>query len=188
MTTAEIIKKMAPSYKVNVDAIAEVLDRKGKDYHLDTPARMQAFLAQAAHETDGFRTLTEYASGKAYEGRQDLGNTQPGDGVKFKGRGIFQITGRTNYGATSKHIYGDDRLLYHPELLSTPEPAAISALNYWNTRTVKMADGTRKHLYQLADEGDLKSITKGINGGLNGWADRLSYYDRIKGFFSTTRK
>lgn len=170
VTTVEAIRKIAPKAKVDVAAIAMTIDEHGKKYGIDTTPRLQAFLAQAAHETAGFATLEEYASGAAYEGRSDLGNTQTGDGVRFKGRGIFQITGRSNYKDVSRHIFGDDRLLDNPRLLEQPKNAAISAMYYWKSR----------NLSALADKGDFEAITKRINGGLNGWKDRLSYYDKLR--------
>jgi len=175
MSTLSSLKKLAPNAKVDLAAIAAAFDKYSAVYGVTTPARVQAFWAQAAHETDGFRTLREYASGAAYEGRKDLGNTQPGDGVRFRGRGIFQITGRANTKATSTALYGDDRLLSNPELLEQPEPAVRSALNYWKTRG----------LNQYADVGDFKTITQKINGGLNGWADRLNYFEKAKILFLT---
>lgn len=169
------IKKAAPYAKVDIATIADTLKRNASRFNVDNDARVLAFVAQAAHETAGFKTLKEYATGAAYEGRTDLGNTQPGDGVKFKGRGIFQVTGRSNYAAISKKIFGDSRLLDKPELLEQPVNAALSALHYWNDRLYKT-----KHLYYYADLGDLESITKAINGGLNGWADRLTIYEKLK--------
>ncbi len=179
--TLTAIKSIAPKYKVNVSEIADTIDTDGHKYGLNSDKRTSAFISQAAHETDGFKSLKEYASGAAYEGRADLGNTQPGDGVKFKGRGIFMYTGRANYRDVSRHLFGDDRLLNNPEILEQPKYAALSAMYYWKSRG----------LNELADVGTeeaFKTITRRINGGLNGWADRLRYWDRAKLFFSTTRK
>jgi putative chitinase len=181
--TLDLIKSIAPKATVNIGVIADTIDKYGPSFNLNSDKRLQAFIAQAAHETDHFRSLKEYASGSAYEGRLDLGNTEPGDGKLFKGRGIFMYTGRTNYKAVSKKMYNDERLLYHPELLEQPEAATLSALHYWNDRLYK-----GKHLYQYADNGDLESVTKGINGGLNGWKDRLNYFEKAKIFFSTARR
>lgn len=84
--TLKALQSIAPYAKVNLSNIAGAIDKYADSYGVNSPARMQAFLAQAAHETAGFKTLTEYATGDAYEGRKDLGNTQPGDGRRFKGR------------------------------------------------------------------------------------------------------
>ncbi len=164
------LKKIAPGAKVDLQKIGQALTDMGPIYGVNTEVRLEMFIAQAAHETAGFKTLEEYATGAAYEGRKDLGNTQPGDGVRFKGRGIFQITGRSNYKDVSKHIFGDERLLTNPELLTDPKYATQSALYYWDSR----------NLSTYADRGDFQGLTKRINGGLNGWADRLNYFEKIK--------
>jgi len=171
-STLEAIKTIAPGAKVDVSSIASTLDANRDKYGINTNSRIRAFLAQAAHETAGFKTLEEYASGAGYEGRTDLGNTQPGDGRKFKGRGIFQITGRINYKDVSRHLFGDDRLLNSPHLLEEPVYATLSAMHFWKSH----------NLNALADRGDFEGITRKINGGLNGWADRLSYYEKMKLF------
>src|SRR5437660_371930 len=82
-----------------------------EEYDIDTPGRMAMFIAQGAHESTSFTRLEEVAYGIAYEGRADLGNTQPGDGKLFKGRGVFQLTGRTNYAKCSQQCFGDSDLL-----------------------------------------------------------------------------
>ena len=177
MSIVQQIRQIAPNAKVDVQTMANTFEANALKYGITTEKRLDAFLSQLAEETDGFRSLREYASGAAYEGRKDLGNTQPGDGVKFRGRGGIMITGRTNYAATSKHLYGDNRLLDTPQLLEQPAPAMLSSMHYWQSRGCN----------ELADVGDYKGITKKINGGLNGWADRLTYWERAKiyvsGFF-----
>jgi putative chitinase len=121
-----------------------------------------------AHESGSLRYVREIASGAAYEGRADLGNTQPGDGRRYKGRGLIQITGRANYAACSQALYGDDRLIRTPEILEQTEPACESAAWYWWSRG----------LNELADTGAFRAITKAVNGGFNGYDDRLAYYQR----------
>ena len=96
-------------------------------YDINTTQRVQCFLSQLAHESGCFVYTREIASGIAYEGRADLGNTQPGDGKKFKGRGLIQITGRNNYKECSRALFGDDRLLTNPALLEEPRYATESA-------------------------------------------------------------
>lgn len=160
LSTKERPELMAPL----ADAMNEFFPR----YEITTERRLEHFLAQALHEADGFRTLQEYASGQAYEGRKDLGNTQRGDGKRFKGRGIFQTTGRTNYAAAGK-VMGIDAI-NKPELLATPRYAVWSACIYWQSRK----------LNQFADLDDHKTITRKINGGLNGYADRLIYLGRCR--------
>lgn len=124
------------------------------------------FLGQAAQETDGFHTLVEYASGQQYEGRIDLGNTHPGDGPRYKGRGIFQLTGRSNYHRYGK-VLGID-LEGHPEFAALPQYAVLTACQYWSDHD----------LNALADADDIKAITKAINGGLTGLKDRIEYTRR----------
>lgn len=118
------------------------------------------FLAQAAHESAHFQTLEEYASGSAYEWRADLGNNQPGDGKRYKGRGIFQLTGRANYISYGDKLGFD--LMNNPSLASTPEVSVLVALEFWKS----------KNLNEAADRDDIVFITKRINGGTNGLDDR----------------
>lgn len=118
---------------------------------MDTDARKAAYLAQIAHETDGFRTLEEYADGSDYEGRRDLGNTRPGDGRRYKGRGALQITGRTNYRNTGRAIGVD--LEANPELAEDPRHAFAISEAYWSAR----------NLNARADRGDFEGITDAIN-------------------------
>lgn len=129
-------------------------------YNINTALRVAHFLAQIGHESCGLDAAREYASGAAYEGRKDLGNTQAGDGVRFRGRGLIQITGRTNYAALGK-AFGVD-LCANPLLLEAPQFAALSAGWYWNSRNLNL----------LADKNHFISITRSINGGTNGIQDR----------------
>lgn len=144
-----------------------------EEFEINTPAREAAFIAQVAHESGELRYVEEIASGEAYEGRVDLGNVYPGDGVKFKGRGFLQITGRDNYRACGEYLKLD--LLEHPELLETPEGACRSAGWFW---------GIYKNLNPLADAGNFKSITIRINGGLTHYDDgpgsRVWYWDKAR--------
>lgn len=128
--------------------------------------RAAMFLAQVAEESGEFRFSEEIASGAAYEGRHDLGNTQPGDGTRFKGRGWLQITGRSNYQhlATALQL----PLLEHPELAALPAHAGRVAAWFWR------AHGLNAH----ADRFDLVGCTRIINGGKNGLEARAKYYAR----------
>jgi predicted chitinase len=137
-----------------------------QEFEIATYLRASAFLAQLAHESAELRYFEEIASGKAYEGRKDLGNTQPGDGVKFKGHGPIQITGRANHTACGKALGLD--LIKNPTLITQPPNAFRSAGWFWDTRG----------LNALADQRLFKAITKKINGGYNGLEDRQKYYDR----------
>ena len=134
-----------------------------KKYGLTTPLRKAHFLAQIQHESGGFKWLKELGNDayfKKYEGRKDLGNTVAGDGLRFKGRGYIQITGRANYTEISKDLGVD--FVSKPELLEQEANAMLSALWFWDKRK----------LNALADKNDLRGITRRINGGFNGLADR----------------
>jgi putative chitinase len=135
---------------------------------ITTVNREAAFIAQLAHESGELRYMKELSDGKAYEGRLDLGNTEPGDGPRFKGRGPIQITGRSNYLACSLALYGDDRLLSSPEVLEQPSDGCRASAWFWKTHG----------LNELADAQDFRTITKRINGGYNGLDDRFMYYNR----------
>lgn len=137
-----------------------------EEFDIGTPQRIRMFLAQIGHESGQCRYVEELASGKDYEFRQDLGNILPGDGVKYKGRGLVQITGKTNYALCGAAL--GLPLLSEPELLELPQHAARSAGWYWSW----------KNLNSLADLGLFKEITKKINGGYNGYADRYKLYQR----------
>jgi len=99
---------------------------------ITTCPRIAAFLGQIAEESGSLHYMEEIASGAAYEGRRDLGNTHPGDGRRFKGRGPIQITGRNNYAAASKGIGHD--ILNHPTDAALPQYAFKTAVWFWNSR------------------------------------------------------
>lgn len=139
------------------------------EYDINTAVRQAAFLAQIGHESGGLHWVVELwgptPAQKRYEGRADLGNVQIGDGFRFRGRGILQTTGRYNYEKTGEALGVD--LIASPEKLGQAELAARSAGWYWKT----------KGLNELADAGDFERITKRINGGLNGYADRMALHE-----------
>lgn len=136
---------------------------------INTRLRMAAFLAQIGHES-GSLVYSKELGGPSYfskyDGRKDLGNTEPGDGARFAGRGLIQVTGRANYLKASQALFGDDRLLRKPDLLEQPDWAAKSAAWYWTTR----------NLNALADADRFTDLTKAINGGTNGLDDRKARY------------
>lgn len=175
--TAEQLKAIAPT--ITSSRIATFLDPINdamEKYNITSPAAQAMFLAQIMHESGACRYVRELASGAAYDtGRLAviLGNTpdSDGDGQKYKGRGLIQITGTNNYRDVSKALGVD--FLKEPELLEKPEYAALSAAWYWHSRG----------LNEIAEKNDLeafKLVTKKINGGYNGLADRLSYWNRAK--------
>jgi len=169
MITKENLKHIMPyANAMALNQFCEPLNATLLKYDMLSPLRAAAFLAQIAHESGQLKYTQEIASGKAYEGRKDLGNTQPGDGVKFKGRGLIQITGRANYAAISKDL--GVNFIDKPELLEGPLYAAESAGWFWKL----------KGLNALADIPNFEVITRRINGGLNGYAERLEYYKKAK--------
>lgn len=139
---------------------------------MDSPRRLAHFLAQLIHESGSFRYMEEIASGQAYEGRADLGNVQPGDGKLFKGRGPIQITGRANYRRFGRRIGVD--IERHPVLAAFPSIGLHLACEYWKDRG----------LNALADVDDLEAITRRINGGTNGLADRRAQLAKVKGWLT----
>ncbi len=168
-------------------ALAEWMNRICPQYEIDNRNEFCHFLAQACHETDHFRTLREYASGKAYEGRKDLGNTRPGDGVKFKGRGIFQTTGRANYLQLGLALGRRDMFVNEPHLLEMPEHAVWSACIYWKTRGLNNAanhddgDGLKKkYRRRVIEVSPVEFIGISINGGYNGMQERKKFYSIAK--------
>lgn len=138
------------------------------EFNINTGLRAAAFLAQLAHESGEFRYMQEIASGSAYEGREDLGNVEPGDGERFKGRGPLQLTGRDNYKSYGEALGVD--LISNPTRAADPDVGFRIAGRYWSINSCN----------ELADNQDFTTITRRINGGLNGLADRQKYYARAK--------
>jgi putative chitinase len=151
-----------------IEQLTPELNRTLLEFDITTPLRQAHFLAQIAHESDHFNALEEYASGEDYEWRDDLGNIYPGDGVRFKGRGLIQITGRRNYRECGRALGVD--LISNPTRLSDPDLASRSAGWYWNSR----------QLNQVADRDDVRAVTEMINGGLNGLSDRIRFLSAAK--------
>lgn len=142
------------------------------EFGIDTPERQAAFLAQIGHESGGLHWVVEIwgptPAQTRYEGRADLGNTEPGDGYRFKGRGLLQVTGRANYQAIGDALGVD--LIADPSQLATPELAARSAARYWQVHG----------LSDYADNGDFRAITRKINGGYNGLEERTALWESAK--------
>lgn len=167
--TAEQLLKIMPYARKRVDAFLEPLNAAMEEFGITTPARQAAFLAQVGHESGQLQYVREIASGAAYDTgtlAKRLGNTPEadGDGQRFKGRGLIQITGRANYAACGAAL--GLGLLTRPELLEIPINACRSAAWFWKTNG----------LNELADAGDQVRITRRINGGTNGLADRLALF------------
>lgn len=149
-----------------------LIDELAPKYKIDTQERMSAYLAQIGHESGGFKWLTEIwgptPAQKRYEGRHDLGNTSIGDGYRYRGRGLIQITGRFNYKRVSESMGVD--FLNLPERLSLPRYATESSMVFWNSNG----------LNELADHDNFKKITLVVNGGLNGYDERLALWQKAK--------
>ena len=138
--TETLLKKLLPgSTEANRIKYAKHFDKYLPLYGIKTEKQVAAFFAQIGHESAELRHCEEIASGKAYEGRKDLGNTQPGDGMKFKGRGLLQITGRANYTQISKALGVD--FINNPKLLTEPDRAVESACWWWKNRKLNDITG-----------------------------------------------
>jgi putative chitinase len=171
MSLLPILKAICPGGRPDLmEGFAAELERSGDTHGLgaDHPLRRAHFMAQCAHESDGFRTFQEYASGAAYEGRKDLGNVKRGDGALFKGRGPIQITGRANYQRFGQAL--GIELVRDPVQAARPDIGTKIALAYWDDRGLSVA----------ADRDDIRTVTKRINGGYNGLAQRQQYLARAK--------
>lgn len=154
-----------------IEGFVEYFNKHAETFGVNNYLRTVHFVAQCAHESAYFNTMEEYASGAAYEGRADLGNTQRGDGKRYKGRGYIQITGRSNYRRYGK-IIGYD-LENNPELAEDTEISVLISLAYWQ----------KNGLNDFADADNIKTITKRINGGYNGLQDRINYTNKAKAQF-----
>ncbi len=174
--TAETLRAIAPRFSGAagkaqaeiIDAIADDIAGVMAEYDINTPLRAAHFLAQLAHESAGFRTTEEFASGAAYEGRVILGNTVPGDGKRYKGRGLLQLTGRANYRRVGELIGVD--LENNPHIAAEPLTSLKIACEYWKDRKIN----------PLCDADDFVGVTKKVNGGTNGLEDRRRYLAKAK--------
>ena len=169
--TLEKLNACMPFAGARAAIFVECLNTAMLERDIDKPERQAAFLAQIAHESASLKYTLEIADGSAYENRADLGNTQPGDGPRFKGRGLIQITGRFNYEKLSLALGRD--VVKDVQYLETPMGASRSAAWFWQVNG----------LNDLADQGKFGSITKRINGGFNGLDDRIFHFVRIRKVF-----
>ncbi|HZI10084.1 MAG TPA: glycoside hydrolase family 19 protein, partial [Myxococcus sp.] len=163
------LRAIMPNLSVDrANAVLPHLNKASEEAGINTPKRQAAFLAQLAHESGEFRYFEELASGAAYEGRVDLGNIHPGDGVRYKGRGPIQLTGRSNYRAAGRALGID--LEGNPKRAADLDVGFRTAAWFWNSR----------NLSPLADQGNFREITRRINGGYTGLASRERYYARAR--------
>ena len=192
--TEQQLLQILPNAGRQAGVFVPVLNTAMGKYGIVTRLRIAAFIAQVGHESGQLTRLVENlnysAEGlmKTWPSRFDLvrataaarkpeqianivyggrmGNTAPGDGWKYRGRGLIQVTGKTNYEACGEAL--GVGLINQPELLELPQHAAMSAAWFWSMNG----------LNTQADAGDLAKITRRINGGLNGQADRQALYDK----------
>lgn len=194
--TLDQLRQLIPNAAGGVQAWYDGLTDALPQYEIVTPERVAAFIAQCAHESGGFRMMEEnlnykaatltklwpkrYPAGvaeqyagkpqaianKSYGGRMGNGDEASGDGWKYRGRGILQLTGKDNYRACSKYLFSDDTLLDNPDILLDAYYATHSACWFWNANK----------LNQYADNGDFLTMTKRINGGTIGLDDRIKHF------------
>ena len=173
---AQTLREVAPRFSGDlavrqdaiITAVGEVLAATLESYQIDSRLRIAHFLGQTCHESAGFRTTEEFASGDAYEGRADLGNTTPGDGRRYKGRGLLQLTGRANYRELGKTL--GVKLEDDPELAAEPVLSLKIACEYWKKKKINAA----------CDRDDVVAVTRLVNGGTNGLDDRRGYTAKAK--------
>lgn len=178
--TPELLREAVGCTISDAERFAPLLQEACEAYNILSPARVAAFLAQVGHESGSFRYTSEIWGPtpvqERYEGRRDLGNIYPGDGSTFRGHGLIQVTGRANHQRVRDRMRARFGALHvpdfeaRPDLLVDPKWAAMSAADYWDD----------KGLNALADAGDFETITRRINGGLNGQTDRLARWNRLK--------
>lgn len=176
--TQQLLETIMPNASSQAGVFISALNTAMLRFSINTPKRAAAFLAQVGHESGQLHYVRELGSDQ-YLSKYDtgtlaarLGNTPAldGDGQKYRGRGLIQITGRDNYLQCSLGLFGDDRLVFVPQLLEQPQWAAESAAWFW----------VQNGLNELADRDQFNSITRRINGGLNGLQDRLQLWARAR--------
>lgn len=166
--TPEQLSRVMPYAGSRVAAFGSALDAAMDEFAVTTPKRIAAFIAQVAVESGELRFTRELASGEAYEGRADLGNTSPGDGARFRGAGLLMLTGRANFEKCGTAL--NLPLIANPSLLEIPGGAARSAGWFWSLRG----------LNELADADKFGEITHRINGGYHALDSRLGYWLRAR--------
>lgn len=197
------LKRGRSNKEANIKGFVYTFNKYADYFAIDTKLEVCHFIAQIAHESDQFNAFEEYASGADYEMRKDLGNTQKGDGIKFKGRGAIQTTGRANYVKTGremvklpflklneKRLFDFDRILGQPQILQDPVWATLSAFIYWNEKDLNLLcqpDNAKVTIKRLNSKGwynyvcsPIEAITRKVNGGMNGFSDRVLKYEKLK--------
>lgn len=154
------------------------LDTGMRQFEIEGRLREAAFIATIAHESGELQYTAEIwgpsHAQEGYEGRADLGNNVAGDGKRFRGRGLIEITGRANYQEISDALLID--YVSEPERMELPPDAALSACWWWD-----------KHgLNDIADRSDFERVTRVVNGGMNGWESRYDYYKQALAVLANT--
>lgn len=158
------LRALMPYAIGKIAIFADPLNQAMVEFAVNTPKRRAHFLAQVAHESGELRYTAELSDGQQYEGRKDLGNVETGDGPRYKGRGLIQVTGRANYDECGRAL--NLPLIANPTVLETPPPASRSAAWFWKSHGCN----------ELADLDDFGSVTHRINGGYNGLDQRFHYH------------
>ena len=178
ITKPILLRAVPTTYISRADEFVASFNQWNIPFGIDSPKRIAHYLAQVYHESGALRYVEEIASGEKYEGRKDLGNTQKGDGKRFKGRGFIQLTGRANYTKFNAYDLCTEDVIAHPEMVARFPLNQVASMWFWQTHG----------LNELADKDDggmigemiVRQITKIINGGQNGIANRLYLYRRFK--------
>ena len=177
ITVQQLMRAVPQTNSQTAIEFVAVFNEWADRFGINTPIRIVHFLSQVYQESGALRYTEEIASGKQYEGRKDLGNTSPGDGVKYKGRGLIQLTGKSNFKAYQESGFCVGNLMEHPEWLSKSPGHTKSAMWFW----------WKNNLSAIADQDNgvnanevCKKITKRVNGGYNGLSTRQFYMRRFK--------
>ena len=173
ITQSQLIRAVPYLYKARLDEFVASFNMWAVHFGIDTPLRAAHYLAQVFHESGNLRYVEELASGAKYEGRKDLGNTQKGDGVRFKGRGFIQLTGRANYTAFNASDCCTEDVVSQPAKVSQYPLNQVASMWFWQTH----------NLNAWADADNVERVTRIINGGTNGLSMRKSLLVKFKRVF-----
>lgn len=192
--TVDVLKAIAPSSKKtnykHLAGLALWMNHWFPIFDIDTKGELCHILAQLAHESDSFNAMEEYASGQAYEGRKDLGNIKAGDGIKFKGHGPLQVTGRTNHHLMGVKAGAPLKFIDNPKLLTTPEWGVWAACIYWTEKGLldisnMPDDGVVWSKKLNKNLSPLEYITWRVNGGFTHLSSRIEFYERAKSIITS---
>jgi putative chitinase len=177
VTEAQLKKIMSQASNSNIKKFIIPLNVAMKKFGITAPLQVSAFLSQIALESGNLLYTKELGGPsyfKRYDGRKDLGNTKLGDGAKYCGRGLIQVTGKSNYADLSKNLGAD--FVTSPEMLESPTWASISAAYWWFKNQNKKTKKMRANLAGCIATKDIQGITYAVNGGQNGISERTKYY------------